>query len=75
MWRITPPDHLSCGEISPHDQIFSTGTARDARDKYEVCANRPESLSRTLANVSPYFQVVSEPPGDNDDLMTANVIS
>ena len=38
-------------------------------------ANRPELLSRTLANVSPYFQLVSEPPGDNDDLMTANVIS
>ena len=37
MWRITPPDHLSCGQISPHDQIFSTGTAHGARDKYEVC--------------------------------------
>ena len=39
MWRITPPDHLSCGQISPHDQIFSTGTARGARDKYEVCVD------------------------------------
>ena len=37
MWRITPPDHLSCKQISPQDQIFSTGTARGARGKYEVC--------------------------------------
>ena len=41
MWRITPPDHLSCVQISPHDQIFSTGTARGARDKYEVWGNTP----------------------------------
>ena len=36
MWRISPPDNLSCEQISPHDRFFSTGTARGARDKYEV---------------------------------------
>jgi len=40
MWRISPPDNLSCGQISPHDRFFSTGTARGARDKYEVCVNQ-----------------------------------
>ena len=37
LWRISPPDKLSCGQISPHDKKFSTGTACGARDKYEVC--------------------------------------
>ena len=46
-------------------------------------ANRPASLSRTLACVFPYFQIVSEPPKNNNDdndnvneyLLTANIIS
>ena len=50
-------------------------------------ANRPASLSRTLARVFPYFQIVSEPPKNNNDnnnddnenvneyLLTANIIS
>ena len=25
MWRISPPDNLSCGQISPHDRIFLHG--------------------------------------------------
>ena len=39
MWRISPSDNMSCGEISPHGRFFSTGTSRGARDKYEVCAH------------------------------------
>ena len=36
MWRSSPPDNLLYGQISPHEICFSTGTARGARDKYEV---------------------------------------
>ena len=46
MWRITPHDNLSCGQISLHAQIFSTSTARGARDKYEVCIVWWESLAK-----------------------------
>ena len=33
---INQMDNLSCEEISPHDKKFSTGTACDACDKYQV---------------------------------------
>ena len=46
MWRITPHDNLSCGQISLHAQIFSTSTARGAHDKYEVCIVWWESLAK-----------------------------
>ena len=36
MWKISPSDNMTCGEISPHGRFFSTGTARGACDKYQL---------------------------------------
>ena len=34
--ETSPHDNLSYGKISPHDRFFSTSTACDACDKYQV---------------------------------------
>ena len=54
-WRIFPHDNLSCGEFFHMTtcyvekflhiaDFFSTGTARGARDKYQVCLNLNRNL-------------------------------
>ena len=58
MWRISPHDNLSCGEISPHDRFFFTGTACD---KYHLWSTLPYNNLNvysfaTFALKSTYFK-------------------
>ena len=39
--ETSPHDNLSYRKISPHGRFFSTSTACDACDKYQVCSYNP----------------------------------